>query len=78
MDDINTIVVIPSEFDILNEIDRFSTDSNNNNNNRLSSIKVADNSDLKSIKKSKNPNETVLTQETVKIFSSMPKNLPFK
>jgi hypothetical protein len=74
--DENSLVIIPSEYDILNDIDRFSTDKNNNNPSQ--STKLTDNSDLKNIKNSKNPNETVLTQETVKIFSTMPKNLPFK
>jgi hypothetical protein len=74
--DENSLVIIPSEYDILSDIDRFSTDKNNNNPSQ--SKKLTDHSDLKNIKNSKNPNETVLTQETVKIFSTMPRNLPFK
>ena len=82
---------IPSEIDILNEIDRFSTDNNNNNNNNNNKsylLNKPENTNQQqqpaniiptnSNNKLQNPNETVLTQETVKIFSSIPKNLPFK
>ena len=76
---------IPSEIDILNEIENFSTDNNNNNSSSSISSQSAklpidyNVVDVKSTaKKLQNPNETVLTQETVKIFSLMPKNLPFK
>jgi hypothetical protein len=76
--------IIPSEKDILNAIDKFSTD-NNNNKPTVSDSKLNDHqkpSSNNNNKKVQNPNETILTQETIKIFSSMHfdkfKNLPFK